>query len=417
MFASRTVRFCTWAVSIYMALMTPVAATAQSAVGTGPLTSTLADSEPTTGVLRVGPVRIAPGITVREVGWDSNVFNEPEEDSPKEDYVASVTPDVSAYTRLRFVRLSGYASTDLTYYRTYESERSVGHSARGRVDFLLSRLRPFIGAGQTETRTRPNGEIDLRADRKDDELSGGLAFDLSSHSMLYGSSYRSRQEYANALEDGVDLGRTLTRDATNYQAGMKTDLTPFLSLQLFASYQEDRFVVEPIRDSDSWAGTANFRIAPEAVVTGAVSVGYRDMSFADPLLKPYRGFVGTAAIVYPFLEVGRLSAALARGVEYSYDMVEGYYVEQSAMLSYTHRLFGEVDAQVRGGRASFQYDARENRPSHTDTLDTVAGGIGYNLRNRTRIALNFEHERRRSPVFAQRNYQRRRAYLSWLFAF
>ena len=104
MFVHRSVRFCRWTVSIYMALMTPIAAAAQSAVGTGPLTSTLADVEPTTGVLRVGPVRVAPGITVRELGWDSNVFNEPEAAPPKEDYVVAATPDISAYTRLRFVR-------------------------------------------------------------------------------------------------------------------------------------------------------------------------------------------------------------------------------------------------------------------------------------------------------------------------
>ena len=41
---------------------------AQSAVGTGPLTATLADTEPTTGVLSIGPVKLAPGIVVREIG-------------------------------------------------------------------------------------------------------------------------------------------------------------------------------------------------------------------------------------------------------------------------------------------------------------------------------------------------------------
>ena len=41
-------------------------------------------------------------------------------------------------------------------------------------------------------------------------------------------------------------------------------------------------------------------------------------------------------------------------------------------LAYTHRLFGEVDAQVRGSAMrSFDYDARLDRPAHTDTLDTA----------------------------------------------
>ena len=92
-------------------------------------------------------------------------------------------------------------------------------------------------------------------------------------------------------------------------------------------------------------------------------------------------------------------------------------VAQSATVAYTHRLFGEVDAQVLGMRAAFDYEARPRLPAHTDTLDTAAASVGYNLRNRTRIALNYEYARRRSPVLADRNYIRRRAFLSWQFAF
>jgi hypothetical protein len=248
-------------------------------------------------------------------------------------------------------------------------------------------------------------------------LSGGFAFDLSTTSLVYASGVESRERYENAFEDGVDLGQALSREARNYQAGLKTDITPLLSLQVFGSYQDEEFVYEPLRNSDSRMVTALFRFAPDAVVSGTVNATFRDMIFADPGLKPFRGFTGTAALVYPFFEIGRFTIALSRLVEYSFDSLEGYYIEQSAHASYTHRLFGEVDAQVRGGRASFKYDAREDLPEHTDTLDTAAGSVGYNLRNRTRVALNYEYARRRSPAFAERNYDRRRVYLSWLFAY
>ena len=413
----RSVRSAPLVVLTCMSLLGPDTATAQSSVGGGPLTSTLPEIEPTVGVLNLGPIRFAPGLTVREIGWDSNVFDEPPAAGPKEDFVVAAQPDVSGFMRLRFVRLSAYAGSELTYYDTYESERSVGHALRARADFLLSRLRPFIGGGETETRTRPNGEIDTRADRQESELSGGLAFDLSATSLVYGSAFRAKTVYENAFEDGVDLGQALNRESDNYQAGLKTDITPLLSVQLFASYQDDRFEFEPLRGSESWLGTAMFRFAPDAVVSGVVTASYRDMSFVDPGVSPYRGLVGAASLTYPVLEIGRLTVALSRGVEYSFDTAEAYYLEQSATVVYTHRLFGEVDAQVRGSRASFDYDARINQPPHTDTLDTAAGSVGYNLRNRTRVAVNYEYARRRSPAFADRNYERRRAYLSWLFAF
>ena len=413
----RSVRSLTWVVLIGMGLLWPERAAAQSAVGAGPLTATLPDVEPTIGILTIGRVRFAPGLTIREIGWDSNVFDEQDVEGPKSDWVVAVQPDVSAFTRLRFLRLSAYAGSELTYYQTYDSERSVGHNARARADITLSRIRPFFGAGHMETRTRPNGEVDTRADREEQELSGGLAFDLSPTSLVYGATYQASVEYENAFEDGVNLGETLTRDGSSYEGGIKTDLTPLLSMQLAAAYREDVFEFQPIRNTQSWNGTATFRIAPEAVVSGIVVAGYRDMSFVDPSVSSFRGFVGTASLTYAFLEVARISAALTRGVEYSFDTEQAYYVEQSATVAYTHRLFGAVDAQVMGTRAAFEYDARLTMPTHTDTYDTVSGSVGYNLRNRTRIAVNYERARRRSPAFADRNYERRRAFLSWQFAF
>jgi len=53
-----------------------------------------------------------------------------------------------------------------------------------------------------------------------------------------------------------------------------------------------------------------------------------------------------------------------------------------------------------------------------DQADSAAGGsLGYNLRNRTRIAVNYEYARRRSVEIVSRNYDRRRIFLSWSFTF
>lgn len=390
---------------------------AQSSVGAGPLTGALTDTEPQSGALSFGPLRVAPGLTVREIGWDSNVFLEPPEDSPAEDFVAAGTPDISVYTRLRLLRVSAYAGSDLTYYEENVSERSVGYVYRGRFDFLLSRMRPFVGGGQLQTRAQPNGEVDVRADRQEEELSGGLAFDISPHALVYGSRAWSKTEYQNAFESGVDLSRALNRERDEYQAGFKTDLTPLLSMQLFGIYQDDSFKYEPVRNSTSTAAYATFRIAADAVVTGTISGGYRDMQSIDPLTKPYRGFTGGAAIDYPFLEVGRVTFTANRGIEYSFDAAEAYYVENSLSLMYTHRLFGSVDAQVRGAKSLFDYNARLDTPPHKDTLASAGGSLGYNLRNRTRIAVNYEYARRRSVEIVSRNYDRRRIFLSWSFAF
>jgi len=140
------------------------------------------------------------------------------------------------------------------------------------------------------------------------------------------------------------------------------------------------------------------------------------MQPVDPLSEEFRGFTGNAAIAYPFLELGRFYFTANRGTEYSFDATEAYYVENTFGVAYTQRLFGELDAQIRGEWSRFDYSARADSPPHQDTFNTFGGSVGYNLRNRTRIAVNYEDAKRRSPEIASRNYDRRRIFLSWSFA-
>ena len=90
---------------------------------------------------------------------------------------------------------------------------------------------------------------------------------------------------------------------------------------------------------------------------------------------------------------------------------------ETGSLSYTHRLFGEVDFQLRGYKSWLNYGYSEATPARQDTVAGAAAGFGYNLKNRTRISLNYEVSERRSPAFPGRNFERTRVYLSWAYAF
>lgn len=406
-----------WPLLLAALLVAAPPARAQGNVGTGPMTGTLTDTEPTTGVLTLGWVKIAPGMVIREIGRDDNVFNEPDEADRDEDFVAAVIPDVSMFSRLRFAKVSGYAGVDLTYYQKFESERSVGYATRGRVDVLMSRLRPFVGAGRSQSRTRPNGEVDTRANRIEEEISGGLAYDWGAYSAVYVAAYRMGTSFKNALQDSVDLGQALNRDQYEYAGGFRTALTPLANLTLYGAFREERFRIDPRRDGDSRSVNAKLSIGSEAVVSGLIIAGFTDFKAVDPLVEPYTGLTGSVGIIYPFLEVGRIGVTARRGLEFSFDVAEAYYLQNSLGLSYTHRIRGAVDVEVAGSRSTFDYGFRANAPAHNVNLDTARGSLGYNLRNRTRVSLNYEYSRRQSTAFKDRNYQRRRFYLGWGFPF
>ncbi len=390
-------------------------AAAQGAIGSGPLTGTLADVEPTSGVLRIGPLRVAPGLTIREIGIDDNVFDEAVD--PKNDFVVAGTPDLSVFTRLRFVQISAYAGSEMQYYRTYESERAIGHSFKGRIDLIASRLSPFIGAGQVRNRTRPNGEIDVRADAKNNELSGGLAYEVSANARVFAAVVETDVDYQDAFQDDVSLEQSLSHTGTEYMGGLKTALTPLLAMQVRGGVRKDKFRFDPTRNGESRSGTVVLTFDRAAVISGLAQFGYQDYVPEDPLVAKYRGLTASVGLTYPLLEIGHFNFAYQRGIDYSFDVQEGYYVNNSLSLAYTQRLFGEVDLQVQGTRAAFDYGHREGSQARQDTLDSVNGNLGYNLRNRSRVSVNYELTERQSPAITARNYVRRRIFLSWLVAF
>ena len=401
--------------SVCVLLAIAAAAFGQPAVGSGPLTRSLTDTEPTTGVLSLGPVRIAPGVVVREIGTDSNIFDEAVD--PKDDFVIRIAPDASLFTRLRFVQLSAYGGGDFSYFNTYDSENSTGYQVRGRSDFLLSRVRPFIAGGRTRLRERPNGEIDVRADRLEDEISGGLAFDISRYGVVYGAAYQHRTRFEDAFEEGVSLALSLNRDSYEYSGGLRTELTPLLALVVSGGYRDDQFKEAPIRDAETTYISGEFKFAPDAFISGTASVSYNDFRPVNPAAQTFKGLLGSANLMYRIVDVGRINFQWVRRNEYSFDADDAYYIENTIGLSYTHMLFGQVDAQIKGTKSRFDYGYTETSPAREDTLEIVGGSLGYNLRNRTRISFNYEYGRRRSPQLAERNYDRRRAYLAWTFAY
>jgi hypothetical protein len=395
--------------------LTPSTALAQAAVGSGALTGSLATEAPETGAIKLGPLSVAPGLTIREMGHDDNVFDEAHD--PKEDWVIAATPDIALFTRTRFAQISAYVGSDMQWYKTYDSENDIGVAYRGRLDLLVSRFSPFLGGGRTKNRTRPNGEIDTRADQQIDEASGGLAYGLSTHAQLFGSMIRTDIDYLDAFEDGVSLSQSLSHRSTEYQGGMTTALTPLLGLQLRGGYREDEFAADPTRNGNSRSGAAVFTFDSAAVVSGTATIGYEDYRPDDPLVQPYRGVTGSGFIVYPFLEIGRFTFGYNRGKQYSFDTAEAYYLENTFSISYTQRLIGEVDLQGQAAQSYFDYGHRTGASERRDSLESYNGNLGYNLRNRTRIAANYEYARRRSPDIADRNYIRRRIFLTWMVAF
>ena len=397
---------------LMMTLLVLSAATAGRAQGMAPVS----DADPPAYPLRLGPLRLAPGLRVRQVGIDSNIFQEAA--APREDFVVSFTPDVNFYLRPRGMRVSAYLGSDFNYFHEYSDERFIAPTARGRVDLLFGLFRPYAGGGRTDTQERPNREIDARARRLDTEYGGGLAFGYSAVSFYYVSATHFANNYAEAqVFEGVDLEQSLDKVTMAYDAGARLSLTPLTSLSLVAGYSEDRFTYAVARDASSRYGYGELIFSSDAIIRGTARLGVRDFEPEDPALDPYLGLIAQVALVYPVLDRGSFAFAFVRDVTYSFEQVEGYYVDTTADLTYTHRLYRGWDAQGRIGWSRLGYAAVNGAGDRNDGMRVLSGGFGYNFADRSRLGFTYEWSRRSSDERPDREYDRRRVFASWAFTF
>ena len=389
------------AVAAMVMVVAPASARAQS----GPFTASISMREPANVAFRIGPVLISPHLNLPELGYDSNVFDETV--NPKTDWTVRFTPDLTAYARSGVIQFEVSAASEMTYFHEYESERSMGRQFKGRLDATLSRVKPWVAAAYIDLHNRPTREIDLRARHNEQEFSGGVAFDVTSIAALYGmAAFTDSRFDEDENFKGINLDQSLSRRDRYYSAGMRLQATPFTKLRFELTTADTMFVNSPGRDTTTESATVHVEFAPEAILTGSAHVGYERFEPDDPAIADYRGLVSGGTLKYTILESATLETTLERRVQYSFETARQYYLESGIDVIYTQRIGGPLDVQGVISRRWLDYT--RTTPGLRPNVDRAGAGLGYNLRDRSRIGINFEYEERVDELRPDRTYARRR---------
>jgi hypothetical protein len=381
----------------------------------GPLTGALPEAPLPIVTARLGPVELSPNFRVTQVGVDDNVFNDAR--APKRDFVIAIAPDLTLFAQSGVIRFAVNTSSELTYYRKYESERAFSRALRGRFDLNIGRLRPSVAGATVVVHDRPNHEIDTRAMRHDTELSSRIAFEVSPLVEIYvgaarvGSSYGQGETFR-----GASLDESLNRRMQQAQVGFKFRATPFTTLIVDTTLGRDKFARAPHRDARTRAIASELVFSSEAIIRGHVRAGYQSFEPDDPALKPYRGLTALAALGFRGFWRGRLDGRLERQPQYSYDESEGYYISTGGDVTYTQHVVGPLDVQVGAGRFLLDYGRRNESLARRDVTRVYTGGIGYNRENGSRFGLNYEL-RERDARDERDAYARRRVYAAYSYTY
>jgi hypothetical protein len=353
--------------------------------------------------VRMGPLMMNPTISITNIGIDHNVFNDPPDKNPKQDFTVTLTPVSDFWLRLGPSWLTASLNESINWYQTYASERTATTGYRLGWSVLGSRMSFKIDGSYLDAHDRPGFEIDTRAGRKETDFKSSLDFHALPKSYLGVSADRLQTRFAdNAEYLGTSLSTSLNRVDTSYGLNLRHQLTPLTSITFGATRTDSRFELSPDRDTVSYSGLMAVTFQPAALIRGGFSVGYNDFVPVDRALPGYRGFIGNVDLTYVLLGSTRFAVTGGRGVQYSYDDAQPYYVQSRIGGSVAQQIFGPFDVQVRGDIAFLAYRNRAGAvvavPDRTDRVNTVGFGVGYHMGRDLRLSFNIDQNNRESQV-------------------
>lgn len=387
-----------------------------------------ASSEPPETVpFRLGPVALAPTLTLTNFGWDSNVFQQQAAAGPVGDVTATGVPEIQSWVRVGRARVSTHSTFAYFYFQQYASERSLDQEHEARVELRMGRLTPYIAGDWVKARQRFGFEIDQRIGRQQKAALAGLEFRLGPRTKIDASATRGRWEFDSSDEFSDPFADQLyDYTSEGFTVVVSRDLTPFTSLAAGIDKHQDRFDNDPGRDSNSESVTAGLEFKPLAMIHGSAYVGWHRLYRVTPGSGEFSGPVAEADLAYTLFGATRFAVQIHRDITYSALRSQHAYLLTGVRAAVNHHLAGNWEVGARIGRYRQSYGLFDSTTSDNasgqfnagrEIITEYSGEVAYWFSRKIRMAFGFNREQRGSSFGAPRDYERTRSGLSLQYRF
>jgi hypothetical protein len=340
--------------------------------------------------IRLGVVGVRPRLGITDFGVDTNVFNS--QTNKQRDVTFTIRPGAQFFLRTGRGLLTVDAGVDWVYFQEFATERSFNSRVKGQYELRLNRFRPFVAASTVNTKERPGFEIDVRARRYETTLGGGADLRVASKSVVRTEYRRAKNAFdGDTVFDGRALNQALSRDLHGFDLSWRQRLTALTTWVTRASIEAERFEFETLRNSNTFRFNSGFELGRFALIRGSAYVGYRRLKGTDESVIPaFSGITSDVNVSYTAPTQTRLTAAVQRDLQYSYDLLTPYYVQTGWTLTATQRVVGRWDVQGTGGRDRLAYRGIIAALDRRDFMGRWGGGIGYSVGEQIRVAFNVQ---------------------------
>jgi hypothetical protein len=371
------------------------------------------------GKWRFGPLAVTPSIQLKNLGWDSNVFNEPKD--PKSDFTTTVAAPIDWWFRFGRGRLHGVNTLEGVFFARYADQRGLNQRHELTMLVPLNRIRPYVGVSWLSTNDRPGYEIDARVRHTEAGVNGGALVRVSSRTDLDVSARQTRYRYQDEDFAGAPYSLTLDRRTSNYGAQVRYRVSSLTTLTLLADGVRERFTGSPERDNNGFRILSGVELDPYALIKGRAQIGYRKLNTIAAGMPDFSGLVASGELAYALRGATRFAIGVARDVLFSYSTTEPFYIQTGLTLSVTRQVSGPWDVQARAGWYSLDYQhaagaASVPSASRADRYRSYGGGVGYRVGKDVRVGFNIDAFHRESAV-AGRAYDGMRGGLAATYVF
>jgi len=339
------------------------------------------DPPDTTRYLRWGPLRVRPGLTIPNFGYDSNVFYRPDESTQPRvgDYFIAVAPRVDG---LVLFGHSAFLTFDerIEYY-AYASETELNYfnqfgSARLTVPFR--RFGIYGDIGYYRTRDRPLEAQDARPIRKELPVGAGLIVKFGWRTDAEFGLTRNRLTASD--EDDVTIGPRNDRVEKGLRLSARYLAFGRTRVLLDTSRRTIRFeddLAAELRDGSERRALVGLDFGLGGRIYGTVRAGWSSFDLKLPGATEFLGMVANVALGYSFGGSGsRLTLTGSRDVNYSiYESTNLYTTTGGSLtlIKYFNRFLG---GELGAGRSrlAFLGDPQDRVDGYT------TGTIGVRFR-------------------------------------
>ncbi|PYR74258.1 MAG: hypothetical protein DMF86_18730 [Acidobacteria bacterium] len=367
--------------------------------------------------LHLGPLYFGPLFLLKELGVDSNVFNDPA--TPRTDFTLTVTPKTTVWMPVaRRALLTTIVSTDLVWYAKYATERSNNPEASVRAETYLRRLTLFAEGSYLNSRQRNSFDVDARVRHVDQAIAGGVRVRMTPRFSIDVGATSGRVTYVDGAEfKGQDLHQALNHTSEGASLAIRHRLTPLTAVVVKMNASRDRFPAAAFKDTDSVSVMPGVEFKPRALISGSAYVGVRRFTPKSADVPGYTGPVARLSLSYTMFGATSFGASWIRDLGYSYDAREPYYVGNSVGASIRQAMGSHFDVLLSSDRHQYAYrrllpqSGVSETPvalplpdgSASDTWNHTAS-LGYRVGHLGRIGAGVSYWRRRSTSAAVGNF-------------